>query len=324
MRATNITAGGNRTATFFCIREEWLDARRGGIGSSDAASLFEAEIIEESKGEERPFKSRLALYADKVGAAEDSDLSQNQRVAWGTRLEATVAEAFFELSGATPIAMPPLTLYRRTDLPMQATPDRLIEGDPVRILEVKTAGSEQAKRWGEDGDPDGVPLRYQIQVQHQLAVLGLPVAHLAVLIGGNDFRTYEIAADAGFAAVLERRVREFWAAVVAREAPEPGPLDLDVVRSLYRRASVGKSVRIEAREADVLLDEYELANRVAKDAEAQANTAKARLMALLGDAEEGVLPSGRSLLWREQVRQVKPQPAREDRFRVFSVRVPKK
>lgn len=295
----------------FPTRETWLAARRTVIGSSDAASLFEAEIVEQSKGEERPFKSRLGLYADKVGASEDLDLSSVPRVAWGNRLEGSVADAFCELTGAQVIPIAPFTLYRRRDLPMTATPDRLLAGSPARILECKTAGAEQAKHWGEDGDPEGVPLRYSIQVQHQLAVMDLPRAHLAVLIGGNDFRTYEIEADADFRSVLERRVREFWRSVELREAPEPGPLDLDVVRSLYRKASVGKSVRIQAQEADALLDEYELAKQIASDASKQADTAKARLMALLGDAEEGVLPSGRSLLWRATVINHKARPAVE-------------
>lgn len=322
----NVSASSDLAQTAvscYATREEWISARRAGIGSSDAASLFEEEIVQQSGGAERPYRSRLALYAEKVGALDggsDSDLGGSPRVEWGNRLEAVVAEKWSELAGRSFVPLQPFTLYRRLDLPMQATPDRLVAGSPPSILEVKTAGSDQSKRWGEDGDADGVPLRYQVQVQHQLAVLGLEEAHLAVLIGGNDFRCYDIQANHDFKRILEERIRAFWRCVIEREAPEPGPLDVDVVRQLYRSATVGKSLRIEAVEADALLDEFELAKQVASDAAKQADGAKARLMALLGDAEEGVLPSGRTLLWREQVRKWKPQPAREDRVRVFTVR----
>lgn len=295
-------------------RDTWLDARRLGIGSSDAASLFEREILEESNGEERPFLSRLGLYAVKTGAAVEDDLASNSRVKWGNRLEAAVADAFREEFGAAFKPLDPFTIYRRADVPMHATPDRIVAGDAgeaAAIVECKTAGAEKAKRWGESGDESGVPLKYQIQVQHQLAVLGLKVAYVAVLIGGNDFRHYRIEANADFERALVRRVREFWRAVDNREAPEPGPLDLDVVRSLYRNAKVGSSVRLDTPDADALLDQYERAKAAAKQAEAEAASAQSSLMAMLGEHEEGVLPSGRTVLWRATTIRHKARPAVE-------------
>jgi len=57
--------------------------------------------------------------------------------------------------------------------------------DSGRLVEIKTARS--ADGWGEAGT-DEVPQEYLIQVQHYLAVTALPVADVAVLFGGQEFR----------------------------------------------------------------------------------------------------------------------------------------
>ena len=49
----------------FADREQWLDIRSHGIGSSDAAAVLRLS----------PWKSPLALYAEKVGLIEPDDLS---------------------------------------------------------------------------------------------------------------------------------------------------------------------------------------------------------------------------------------------------------
>ena len=60
-------------------REEWLEWRRGGIGGSDAATIVGLN----------PYRSRLELYADKLGMMPEKEDSEAMRI--GRDLEEYVA-----------------------------------------------------------------------------------------------------------------------------------------------------------------------------------------------------------------------------------------
>jgi len=66
-------------------REEWLDVRKGGIGSSDAAAAVGLN----------PYKSQLELWLEKTG--RDAELpktdpnDETSPMYWGTLLEPIVA-----------------------------------------------------------------------------------------------------------------------------------------------------------------------------------------------------------------------------------------
>src|SRR5437763_9942981 len=73
-------------------RQQWLEVRRGGIGSSDAAAAVGLN----------PYKSMLELWMDKTGqslqaqAAADDDSSPTY---WGSLLEPIVAAHYTRKSG---------------------------------------------------------------------------------------------------------------------------------------------------------------------------------------------------------------------------------
>ena len=58
-------------------REEWLQIRLQGIGSSDAAVAIGLS----------PYKSPLSLWLEKTQRKAPDDLSQKEAVVWGTVLE---------------------------------------------------------------------------------------------------------------------------------------------------------------------------------------------------------------------------------------------
>jgi predicted phage-related endonuclease len=101
---------------------------------------------------------------------------------------------------------------------MLANIDREVIGVPdTQILECKTAGMNGAKLWR-----DGVPEYVQLQVHHQLAVTGKQAADVAVLVCGNEFRTYRIERDDALIARLIELERKFWHYV---ETDTPPPAD---------------------------------------------------------------------------------------------------
>lgn len=194
-------------------REAWLDVRRTGIGSSDAAAAVGVS----------PYQSPLELWMIKTGRSErleqpDSD-DDTSPVYWGQILEPIVARAYERRSGHKVRRVNAVLQHPNPDYPwMLANIDREVIGHPeVQILECKTTGAFGAKLWDQ-----GVPEYIQVQVQHQLAVTGKAAADVAVLIAGQNLRIHRIERDEGLIADLMQLEQHFWRFV---ETDTPPPAD---------------------------------------------------------------------------------------------------
>ena len=161
-------------------RETWLAERRKGLGGSDAAAAC---------GLSR-FTSPRQLFHDKRGDLEEQP--DNDSFYWGRKLEGIVLE---EAEQQTGLEMAPYKymIWSQKYPWAFVNLDGLIyeSGDPVGIVECKTAGWIKSDEWGSSGT-DLMPREYVMQCQHALAVTALQFAILAVLIGGNQFRWYRI------------------------------------------------------------------------------------------------------------------------------------
>jgi len=82
-------------------------------------------------------------------------------------------------------------------------------------LEIKTAGEYKRSEW-----EHGIPVYYEVQVQHYMTVAGVPMAYVAVLIGGNTFKLYEVDADPEVQRKLIILEGQFWQKVTDRIRPE--------------------------------------------------------------------------------------------------------
>lgn len=142
-------------------RGEWLEVRKGGIGSSDAAAAVGLH----------PYKSQLQLWMEKTG--RDGQLpvvdpqDDSSPMYWGTLLEPIVAAHYTRRTGHK-VRRVNAVLQHPEHPWMLANIDREVTGAAdVQILECKTAGIHGARLWR-----DGVPEYVQLQVMHQLAVTG--------------------------------------------------------------------------------------------------------------------------------------------------------
>lgn len=209
--------------------EEWRKHRMKGIGGSDAAAVMGMS----------PYKSPLQVYYEKTGQIEAEDLSENERIKWGNRLEGPVRDAFVEETGKPVIEIPAI-LYHPDHPHMLANLDGLAEhsgivylkdgttidltklkGVNAAIFEAKSADKIMGMFFGDekDGEDDTVPEYYLIQVMHYMAVTGLDVGYLAVLIGGNDFRWYTIPRNEQMIEAMIALQEEFWFNVETRTPP---------------------------------------------------------------------------------------------------------
>lgn len=192
-------------------RDEWLDVRLSGIGSSDAAAAIGLN----------PYKSALALWLEKTGRDqlmpkpdfEDDSLPTY----WGNILEPIVAAHYTKRTGRK-VRRINAVLQHPNEPWMLANIDREVIGsDEVQILECKTAGIQGSRLWR-----DGVPEYVQIQVMHQLAVTGKPAADVAVLLGGQELQVFRIERNETMIAQLIELERRFWQYV---QDDTPPPVD---------------------------------------------------------------------------------------------------
>ena len=182
--------------------QEWLDARRKGIGGSDAGAILGVN----------KYKTPLDVYLDKTG--QSPDVEDNDAMYWGRALEDIVAYEYAKRTGKKVRRNNAILVHPEHKF-MLANLDREIVGEPG-ILEIKTAA--RADDWGEPGS-DEVPESYLAQVMHYMAVTGAQFADIAVLIAGRKFQTYTIQRDDQLIEHMIEVERDFWENNVYRLVP---------------------------------------------------------------------------------------------------------
>lgn len=253
-------------------RKAWLEERRTGIGGSDAAAACGLS----------KWKSPLELYMDKLGELETTE---NEPMLWGHLLEPVIRQEYSNRTGRTVVV--PTGIIRHPTVPFALmTPDGI--ADDSRVLQVKTART--AEGWGEPGSAD-VPQDYMLQVQHEMFVTQLPVADVAVLVGGSDFRIYVVEADADLQAMLLEQERAFWECVQNRNPP--APMNREDVKRRWRVSS-GRQCEASPDEAGkvTVLRQWK---EIAKQLDERIEGLTAELQAYMADAAELISDSGDTL-----------------------------
>lgn len=292
-RNPGVGHGSNRPAlrlvsTRNMPRETWLDVRRQGIGSSDAAAAVGLN----------PYQSQLELWMHKTGkakllpAVDPND--ETSPMYWGTLLEPIVAAHYTKRTGNRVRRVN--AVLGHPHIPwMLANIDREVVGaSDVQILECKTAGINGAKLWR-----DGVPEYVQLQVMHQLAVTGKQAADVAVLIGGQELQVHRIERDETMIAQLIALEEQFWGWVHRGEEP---PADASesadtALRCLYPQDS-GKTVDLsEDIMASHAFNQLVEIRQWMSDWEAQEALLKHQIQQRMGHASRASFSSG-SISWK--------------------------
>jgi predicted phage-related endonuclease len=293
----------------FLEKAPWLKRKELVISASEVPSLFAAEIAQCE--EPAPFMSEFELYARKIGALSDP-VNETSRMRLGSRFEAGIADEYAQITKQRIVAPGPTayTLFSNTRLPhLAATPDRFVLlPSGWGALEVKLTRSA----W------EQLPLRVQLQVQTQLAVLTMAEGRVAACVASEEVLPFEVPADAELAAMIVERVTLFWKRVEAREPPEPVAADREVVRKLWPRNAPGKQIAL-GEGYETALEFYELCCEREKAAKESKDTALAQITAQMQEAEIAVLPSGRRVQWKVEPRKGYEVKASEPRvFRVLA------
>jgi putative phage-type endonuclease len=287
-------------------REEWLHCRRRSIGASESAALF---------GLGYSSQSPLTVWASKVHGEEDFQESQRMKI--GKLIEPALRLIFADQNGIDCESPGEFSIYRHPELPyMGATLDGLAlhpEHGPVPV-EMKNIDHFNRADWEEGNGP----LKYQIQVQHQLAVTGAQYAYLFGLIGGNTPITIPVPRNDRFInETLLPTLESFWGYVERQEMP---PVDgseatAKLLKKLWPRDN-GVAVMLpgESVEWDRELAALKL---TIKDADARKTLLENQIKAAIGEATFGEIPGGGRYRWKEQVSVIKAVEAHERVSRVL-------
>jgi len=288
---------------------EWHRERATGIGASEAAALIGLS----------PWKSLVQLYAEKTGAIHPPDLTGNDAVFWGTRLESVVRDVFAERTGR--FLDKGGVMLRSTRYPWAlATLDAWCsdrELGPYWPLEIKTTNAARGEDW-----VDGPPPTYLAQVHWQMIVTGCDRATIACLIGGQQFVWADVERDEILTRKLIHAGEEFWQRVRAGTPPPPdgSAATRAALGALYPQDS-GETLVLPAALADAVATIDEVRAQ-AKALDARKIRAENELKVALGAATEGVLPDGTKVRWKRQTR--KGYQVAESSTRVLTISKPKR
>jgi putative phage-type endonuclease len=181
--------------------------RQRGVGGSEIYAALGKD----------PRCSRVELYQRKIGELPEQDFSGNERIHFGELFEPLLRKEFARRTGKRVIQRHQ-TLYHPS-APLVGHVDGWIASDRCGV-EIKTADRFEAEEFGEV-ETDQVPVRYLLQCSAYMAITDAREWHLAVLIGGNDFRIYRIPRDEAILGAIVEGAREFWHHVETMTPPDP-------------------------------------------------------------------------------------------------------
>lgn len=262
--------------------EEWLRWRKKGIGGSDVSAILGIN----------KWTSAIELWLDKTNQKNDP-VEVNEAMEWGTILEPIIRRHFAAVTGKT--VMEVKAMLQHPDHPfMIADVDGVTtddHGEPA-ILEIKTASEYKRDEWLE-----GVPTYYQTQVQHYLCVTGVSMAYVAVLIGGNTFRVYEVDADPEIQQMLIAVEKNFWNMVTNMIRPDIDGSNAakDLLDQIYR-GGVEEEI-ILPEDAVEWVDAYIEASADEDSAKAKKQEASNHLKEIMGDYDKASC-MGHSISWK--------------------------
>ncbi|MCI3878630.1 YqaJ viral recombinase family protein [Acinetobacter higginsii] len=270
--------------------QQWLEIRKQGIGSSDAATACGLN----------PYMSMLELWMIKTGRMQQNIEDESAGYAplyWGKQLEPLVAEYYSMHTNHKVRRVNAVLQHPDEDKQfMLANLDYAVVGnEEVQILECKTVGEYGSKLWR-----DGVPLYVLCQVQHQLAVTGKQAAHICALICGHETKIFKVTRSETVIQHIINAERYFWECV-----EKDVPPDVDASESAAKALQLLYPVHVPLSSTDLSKDqkanqdfEQLLQQRhLIEQHQASFDQLKHQIQAKMQDAERATFKTG-SVTWK--------------------------
>jgi len=280
-------------------RAAWLERRRSGIGASEIAIVLGAS----------EWGSILGLYYSKL---EESDPDDNddpeEYLQWGNLLQDAILGELAKRAGVKIAAREP-HLRSTAHAWMLATPDALTtDGEPMECKNISYG-------FDEDDWEVGIPEKYYLQCQQQMAVTGAKRCLFGALLWGSRMLWEWVPRDEAAIARIVKAGSFFWQRVLKREEP-PADGHPEGRKILAKLAVVEQPVELYENDIGDLLGEWqrfdlELANVRQKERQAKRcrDAAADQIAQRMGEHRKAFTATGWSMRWKTSERagyQVKP------------------
>ena len=252
-------------------RNEWLDYRRAGIGSSEIATIVGLN----------PYETPYQLWRRKIGL--DEPKSETFAMKAGHYLEDAVSQFWSDATGRQIIkASAGDWIVRNDDKPfVQVSPDRTYWLDDNRNNDNK--GILECKTTQRVIDADDLPKTWFCQVQYQLGGAEIQQGSIAWLTAGREFGYQDLTLVPDFYAWLVEEAERFWVDNVMG-GKEPDCANVQDVLIKFSRHTDSKVIEV----GDEIMQAYNQLKDVRAEIsklEEQKEALEAKLKMGFGDAE---------------------------------------
>lgn len=268
-------------------QEQKVD-RATGIGSSEIAAIVGIN----------PYQSAFDIWIEKTGKLPKEFAQQESEAAkWGKILQQPIAAEYARRTKKALVFLFDEPIRHGERSWQISSPDAIVPSENLDV-EIKAPGLRQAVRYGDPGT-DQIPDEHFVQVQWQLSTLGYEHANLVVLLGGQDFRIYNIARDRALEAALLSAGFEFWTKHV--QADKPPPISATDTTHDYLKAMFPKN-RLALRDATTeemfLVTQYAAAKAIESKTKEDAETLGNALRFAIGEHEGLACGRGVGVTWK--------------------------
>ena len=233
-------------------KQDWLENRLLDVTSTEVSALFDVN----------PYQTEFELYNQKKDKVV-INLEDSERMAWGRRLEDSIAQGCAESQGWQ---VQPFDVYMSdTETRMGSSFDyKITSSDELGIMEVKNVDAMVYRtKWIDDGNGHiEAPPHIEMQLQHQLHVANISWGCIVALVGGNTQKLIVRARNKEVGEMLETKVKEFWDKVKAGTPPNIDYLrdSSYIIKSLCNQADAGVILAAD-EDMDKLVDDYYAINK---------------------------------------------------------------
>jgi putative phage-type endonuclease len=253
-------------------RTEWLEHRKGGVGSSEVATILGLN----------PFETPYQLWRRKKGL--DAPKDETFAMKAGHYLEDAVSRFWADETGREVIksSAGDWLFVNSEKAFMRVSPDRTfwLPNMPKNnankgILECKTTQKEI--------DPDDLPKHWFCQVQYQLGVSEYEQGSLAWLSAGRTFDYKDIAFVPDFFGWMSEEVERFWIDNIIG-GQEPEATNATDILKKYARHTDGKIIEVSEDEVEWCRELKGIKDEL-KALEEKKEAIESNLKICFGDAE---------------------------------------
>ena len=268
-------------------RDEWLAARRLGLGGSDVGAVLGMST----------YTSALEVYYSKVGESPEQEPTEAMEI--GRDIESWILDRWASMS--QPIGgwvYPQLIAIQSKTFPfLLHSPDALIvsedHSEAIAGVEIKNVRSDHG--W------DPIPEFYYAQVQHGLLCSGLDRWIVVALVAGQKLITREIEPDKEMMGRIALESEKFWVDHVLKQKPPAPDGSESASRALRGRWGASQDTVATVRDGDFA--RLKECTQMAKMWETERDKAAQIIQAEMGDAERAETGDGEKVAtWRTSTR----------------------